>query len=32
MDQFWLTEEQFARIAPHLPTNTRGEPRVTIGA
>ena len=28
MDQFWLTHEQFAKIAPHLPTNTRGKPRV----
>ncbi len=28
MDQFWLTDEQFARIAPHLPTDTRGKPRV----
>jgi transposase len=28
MDQFWLTEEQFAKIAPHLPTHTRGKPRV----
>ncbi len=28
MDQFWLTDEQFAKIAPHLPGNTRGKPRV----
>ena len=28
MDQFWLTDEQFATIAPHLPSNTRGKPRV----
>ena len=28
MDQFWLTDEQFAKIAPPLPTNTRGKPRV----
>ncbi len=30
MDQecFWLSEAQFARIAPHLPTDTRGKPRV----
>ena len=28
MDQFWLTDEQFAKIAPHLPTDTRGKPRV----
>ena len=27
-DCFWLTDEQFARIAPHLPTDTRGKPRV----
>ena len=27
-DRFWLTEEQFARIAPHLPTDTRGKARV----
>jgi len=25
-DHFW--RRQFARIAPHLPTNTRGKPRV----
>ena len=25
---FWLTDEQFARIEPHLPTDTRGKPRV----
>lgn len=30
MDQhcFWLTDEQFARMAPHPPANTRGKPRV----
>ena len=28
MDQFWLTDEQFAKIAPHLPSDTRGKPRV----
>ena len=28
MDQFWLSDEQFATIAPHLPSNTRGKPRV----
>ena len=28
MDQFWLADEQFARVAPHLPTGTRGKPRV----
>jgi transposase len=27
-DLFWLTDEQFERIAPHLPTDTRGKPRV----
>ena len=27
-DYFWLTEQQFARVAPHLPTDTRGQPRV----
>jgi transposase len=27
-DQFWLTDRQFARLAPHLPTDTRGKPRV----
>jgi transposase len=27
-DRFWLTDAQFAKIAPHLPTNTRGKPRV----
>lgn len=27
-DLFWLSERQFARIAPHLPTDTRGKPRV----
>jgi len=26
--QFWLSDEQFARIAPLLPTDTRGKPRV----
>ena len=25
MDQFWLTDEQFARIAPHLPIDARGK-------
>jgi transposase len=30
MDQhcFWLSERQFAQLAPHLPTDTRGKPRV----
>jgi transposase len=27
-DLFWLTETQFARIAPHLPNDTRGKARV----
>lgn len=27
-DCSWLTDEQFARIAPHLPNDTRGKPRV----
>jgi transposase len=25
---FWLTDEQFAKLKPHLPTDTRGKPRV----
>lgn len=28
MDHSWLTDEQFAKIAPHLPTDTRGKARV----
>ncbi len=28
MDHFWLTDEQFARIAPLLPNDTRGKERV----
>ena len=28
MSEFWLTHEQFAKIAPHLPTDTRGKARV----
>jgi len=30
MDQgyFWLTDAQFGRLEPHLPTDTRGKPRV----
>ncbi len=28
MEHFWLTDEQFAKIAPHLPTDTRGKARV----
>jgi transposase len=27
-DKFWLTDEQFSKIAPHLPTDTRGKARV----
>ena len=27
-DSFWLSEEQFARLKPHLPSDTRGKPRV----
>lgn len=27
-DLFWLSDEQFARISPHLPRNTRGKSRV----
>ena len=27
-DCFWLDERQFARLEPHLPTDTRGKPRV----
>ena len=27
-DQFWLSEAQFSRILPHLPTDTRGKTRV----
>ncbi len=25
---FWLTDDQFVRLGPHLPTDTRGKPRV----
>ena len=25
---FWLTDEQFGRLEPHLPTDTRGKARV----
>jgi len=28
MDHFWLTDEQFAKIAPLLPNDTRGKERV----
>jgi hypothetical protein len=24
LDQFWLTDAQFSKIAPYLPTDTRG--------
>ena len=27
-DYFWLTDDQFARLAPLLPSDTRGKPRV----
>ena len=27
-DYFWLDAAQFARLSPHLPTDTRGKPRV----
>lgn len=27
-DYFWLSEEQFSKIEPFLPTDTRGNPRV----
>ena len=27
-DCFWLSEDQFARLAPQLPRDTRGKPRV----
>jgi transposase len=27
-DYFWLNDAQFARLLPHLPTDTRGKPRV----
>ena len=27
-DYFWLTRDQFARLKPLLPTDTRGKPRV----
>ena len=28
VSEFWLTEEQFARLAPSLPTDTRGVARI----
>jgi len=27
-DQFWLTDTQFSKIKPHLPTDRRGKARV----
>lgn len=27
-DQFWLTDAQFSKIEPHLPTDTRGKERI----
>ena len=27
-DQFWLSDTQFSKIEPHLPTDTRGKARV----
>ena len=27
-DHFWLTDERFSKIEPHLPTDTRGKARV----
>jgi len=27
-NRFWLADEQFKKIANHLPTGTRGKPRV----
>lgn len=27
-DLYWLSEDRFARLAPHLPMDTRGNPRV----
>ena len=28
MNHFWLTDEQFSKIEPHLPRDTRGKARV----
>jgi len=28
LEQFWLTDARFSKIAPHLPTDTRGKARV----
>jgi hypothetical protein len=30
-DCFWLTDKQFARIQPHLPTDTRASRASMIG-
>jgi hypothetical protein len=27
---FWLTDAQFAKLEPYLPTDTRGKPRVDV--
>jgi transposase len=27
-DRFWLTDELFSKVAPHLPTDRRGKARV----
>jgi transposase len=27
-DYFWLNDAQFGKLKPHLPTDTRGKPRV----
>ncbi len=27
-EHFWLSEAQFESLAPHLPTDTRGKPRI----
>jgi hypothetical protein len=31
MDHFWLSDERFANIAPHLPIDTRSKPCVDDG-
>ena len=28
LDRFWLTDAQFSKLEPHLPTDTRGKARV----
>lgn len=30
-DEFSMNDGQFARLTPHLPTDTRGKPRVVSG-